>query len=169
MRKFIFVLCFLIAISISVSAKEKFSGTDLKFEKVGVGLVLGDPLGISAKLWLNKETAFDGTLSFGSTRSFYIHSDYLFHNYDLLKSEKKAFSKKTAGDIKEMDLVFYYGGGAYLAFWNTGSIGLGARLPVGVEYLADPFDIFLELVPALSLTPSMGLGVYGGLGVRFNF
>ena len=135
--------------------------TDLKFEKVGVGIVVGDPLGITVKLWNSKETAFDGVLSIGNPRTFYLHADYLSHNYELLKDLAK--------DLKGGELIFYYGAGAYIATWSTSPFGLGARLPVGAEYISHPFDIYLELAPAFAITPAMGLGLYWGLGVRFDF
>ena len=122
---------------------------------------MGDPLGISVKLWNNKETAFDGVLSLGQTRTLYVHADYLLHNYELLRDLSK--------ELNSGDLVFYYGGGAYISFWTTNSMGLGARLPVGVEYLVNPFDLYIEVAPALAITPAMGLTFYGGLGVRFDF
>jgi len=154
------VTALLCLVFVSLSFAKGKTGNEIKFDKVGVGIVLGDPLGVSVKLWNNKETAFDGVLSFGQTRTFYVHADYLFHNYELLKDMAK--------DFKGSDLIFYYGGGAYLAFWSN-SIGIGARLPVGVEYLSNPFDIYFELAPAFAITPSMGLTLYGGLGVRFDF
>jgi len=160
MKKIIALFCFIALATTFASAKVR-PAEELKFEKIGIGIVLGDPLGISAKLWLNKETAFVGVLSVSTDRAFYLHADYLTHNY--------VFLKELAKDLKESELVLYYGGGAYLAFWSNGPFGLGARLPVGVEYLANPFDIFVELAPVFSLTPSMGLGLQGGIGVRFNF
>lgn len=161
MGKIVVVVLVSLIMSSLAFSKGNFGDTEVKFDKVGVGIVLGDPLGIAVKLWNGKETAFDGVISLGQSRTFYVHADYLFHNYEILKSMAK--------DVKGGELVFYYGGGAYLSFWNTNVIGLGARLPIGVEYLSNPFDIYFELAPAFAITPAMGLGLYGGLGVRFDF
>ena len=142
----------------------------MKFDKIGVGLIIGEPFGISGKMWLSKEMAFDAALAVSTSRPFYAHADYLLHNYELIKSLMKDAKIKTGAKEKEENTpFFYYGAGAYVSYGSNGSIGLGARLPVGLEYMANPFDIFLELVPVFSLTPSMGLALSGGLGVRFNF
>ena len=174
MKKILFAVLISLTFVPLILAKEKNADAEIKFDKISVGIVLGDPMGVTVKLWNGKETGFDAVLSIGNLRSFYVHADYILHNYemlkDLAKDPKSAKSSKYAKDTKEAgELIFYYGGGAYLSFWNSGSIGIGARLPVGVEYLANPFDIYFELAPAFSITPSMGLGLYGGLGVRFNF
>lgn len=171
MRRIIFTVFLLVFISNTVvSAKLRPDTNESKFDKIGVGLLLGDPLGISGKMWISKEMAFDGVISVSAVRPFYVHADYLLHNYELLKAQEKESRLKSAvKDPKATDFIFYYGAGAYASYWSSGAIGIGARLPVGIEYLVNPFDIFVELAPTFSLTPSMGLSIYGGIGVRFNF
>ncbi len=47
----------------------------------------------------------------------------------------------------------------------------GARLPIGLDYdFSDSFDIFIEIIPHLSLTPNFGTfgdGIDGGIRIFF--
>src|SRR6185503_18546567 len=49
----------------------------------GLGLILGEPTGISGKYWIRHDRAIDGTLSFSFNDYFLIQSDYLFHFHGL--------------------------------------------------------------------------------------
>jgi len=46
---------------------------------------------------------------------------------------------------------------------------LGARVPVGIDYLFDesPVGIFFEVAPIFNIAPSTGFDVDGAIGVRF--
>ena len=134
------------------------SAQDRKF---GLGIVLGQPTGLSVKRWMGNNTAIDGALawSFGSSGyqdALYVHADYLFHNFNLIKAEKGR-------------LPVYYGIGASVVLAND--IRAGVRVPVGLEYLFAnaPFDIFLEVVPVLVVVPGTSFGVNAGLGARYFF
>lgn len=120
----------------------------------GLGVILGEPTGLSAKMWLGTNTAVDGAAawSFGDNGGIHLHADYLFHKNDLL-----SFAS------------FYYGLGAKVVIIND--LHLGVRIPLGLVHQLEnaPIDIFLEIVPGLNLIPSTGFGVNGGLGARYYF
>ena len=152
--KKLFVLLGLAAVLLCGSA----SARDRQF---GLGIILGEPTGLSAKLWMGNNTAIDGALAwsfgaFGERSAIYLHADYLFHNFNLIKVERGQFP-------------IYYGIGARAMLANN--IGVGVRVPIGLEYIfaRAPFDIFLEVVPVLDLVPSTAFVVNGGLGVRYFF
>jgi hypothetical protein len=136
----------------------------------GLGLILGEPTGVSAKLWTSQNNAFDfglgvslggdrikyqGTFNNGSRIHF--HMDYLWHSFNAISTSEK--------------LPLYYGiGGRY----NSGGGydgSLGVRGVFGIAWIprATPIDIFLELVPVFQVTPLTGLGVDAGLGIRYFF
>jgi len=154
-KRFIFLVLAAMLLCSSASAQDR---------KFGLGIILGEPTGLSAKLWMGKNTAIDGALawSFGSFGAFgyqgalYAHADYLFHNFDLIKVQKG-------------QLPIYFGVGASVMIANI--VGVGVRVPVGLEYLFAnaPVDIFLEVVPMLAVAPSTSFGVNAGLGVRYFF
>ncbi|HEX9252617.1 MAG TPA: hypothetical protein VF870_10265 [Ignavibacteriaceae bacterium] len=123
----------------------------------GLGIVLGEPTGLSAKLYTGSTNAFDfaSAWSFKGDGNLLVQADYVWHN-----SVTRASSGK---------LMFYYGLGGRVIFQDDPLVG--ARIPVGLDYqfTTAPIDIFIEIVPILDLIPSTDFDLGGGLGVRFWF
>ena len=146
--KFAMVLFVLVFLS---TVKAQSSG-------VGLGLIVGEPTGISFKYWTGSTTAIDAALawSFIDGGAFHIHGDYLFHNMRLIS-------------VPEGLLPFYYGIGARIKTANDTK--LGVRVPLGLAYLfqSAPVDIFLEIVPILDLTPKTDFAINAALGARYYF
>lgn len=136
----------------------------------GMGLILGEPTGFSAKLWTSKQNAFDFGfgVSLGGDRIKYkgdydktgrvhFHMDYLWHSFNAISSTER--------------LPLYYGiGGRF----NSGAGyegSLGVRGVFGIAWFphATPIDVFLELVPVFQVTPLTGLGIDAGVGIRYFF
>jgi len=130
----------------------------------GIGLIAGEPTGISWKLWTGREKAWDGALAWSFIDEGYLrlHADYLWHDYQLIEVERG-------------QLPVYFGIGGTL--WSgqrahyEKRFNLGVRGVVGMEYIFPeaPVDIFLELAPTLGLVPETGFDVQGGIGLRFFF
>ncbi len=124
----------------------------------GLGVILGEPTGLSAKLWTSRTTALDGSLawSFGRKDAFHMHGDFLLHDYSLIK-------------ISEGKLPVYYGIGGRLKL-QVETL-LGVRFPLGLNYqfARAPFDIFIEIVPILELIPATDFNMNAAIGVRFFF
>ena len=122
----------------------------------GVGIIVGEPTGLSAKVWTSGSTAFDAAVawSFANEGALHIHADYLWHNFN-------AFSQA---------VPLYYGIGGRIKF-RSDDVRLGVRIPVGVAYKipSSPLDIFLEIVPLLNLTPSTSFTLNAAIGARFYF
>ncbi len=125
----------------------------------GLGIILGEPTGISAKAWLTRTTALDfaAAWSFVDEPAFHIHGDYLRHNYDLFPVERGR-------------LPLYYGLGARLKFLEHDS-EIGVRVPVGLEYLfeSNRVGLFVELVPLLDLAPDTDFTINSSIGARYYF
>ena len=124
----------------------------------GLGILVGEPTGISLKTWTGSRTALDFAIawSFGRHDALHLHVDYLFHNFNLFKVEKG-------------DLVLFYGvGGRVKAVERT---RVGVRIPIGISYLfeKDPLEIFFELGPILDLAPGTDFTMTGGIGIRYYF
>lgn len=131
-----------------------------------LGVVIGEPTGISLKYWHSENVGFAlstaWTVSEPMTK-LYLHFDYLKHNYKIF-------------DVKEFTgkLPLYYGVG-FIA--NTESTAVrqtskfGLRIPIGVEYIFKeiPFDFFAEICPGFILSPSTEITLGTGLGIRFFF
>jgi len=137
-----------------------FLPTALKAQEsgIGLGIILGEPTGVSLKSWIGRREAFDVAVawSFEGEGAIHIHADYLFHNFRLFNIEKG-------------DLVFYYGIGVRIKTVNKTQVGV--RFPFGLSYLfeKDPLEIFFELGPIMNLTPKTLFRMTTGVGVRYYF
>jgi hypothetical protein len=131
----------------TADAQNRHSNTEL-------GIILGEPTGLSLKMWQSDNTAIDAAVawSFGDSGSVHLHADYLRHNWL---------------DVDTGGLAFYYGLGARARFSDDNS-RFGARIPVGLQYLFPDtrLTMFFEVAPTLDLAPETSFGVNGGIGVR---
>lgn len=133
------------------------SGTD--HGSVGLGVIFGEPTGLSGKIWTTDRTAFDFGVawSFQHDGHFHLHADYLFHNFGYF-------------DVDRGSLPFYLGLGGRIRFHDDDN-RIGVRFVVGIEYFFEdwPMAMFVEVVPILDLAPETEGDINGGLGVRFYF
>lgn len=135
---------------------------------LGVGIIIGEPTGVTLKKWLGKDRAIDAAAGwdFSGHDSFQFHADYLLHNFGLLKT----------GNLGGR-LPLYYGVGGRISF-NDHHDGhdhhdtvVGVRVPVGLAYLFPkaPVEMFVELVPILNIVPDTDLDLGAAIGVRYYF
>ncbi len=128
----------------------------------GIGIILGEPTGVSFKKWVSDSNAYAAALGWsfiGDTAAINMHIDYLWHDHKILQGKENALS----------EISFFYGLGG--RFKMAGQTQVGLRIPLGINYQAvkSPLEVFLEIVPILNLTPSTTFNVNGGLGVRSYF
>lgn len=127
----------------------------------GLGIIVGEPTGIDAKIFLTKKNALEFALawSLNDDNDLHIQGDYLWHNYGLIKLDSS----------DEMPLFFGVGLRAVLRD-NVDDI-VGIRFPVGLAYMFAnyPFDIFAEIVPILDVAPDSDFDLEGAIGARFWF
>ena len=130
----------------------------------GLGLILGEPTGLTAKFFTRSDRAIDGGLAFSFDHFVFLYADYLFHF-------------KSYSGIRPYAGI---GGGLLISsgkskgkYFNDAqsSVGLGVRIPLGAEWFIPeaPFGIFAEIVPGLGLIPSTYGFFQGGIGARFYF
>jgi hypothetical protein len=149
-----------------------FQQADAQRRNFGIGLILGEPTGISAKLWTTSDNAFDFGLGWsvdgdhmgrynndyyyynGGSR-VHFHMDYLWHSFNSIQA---------AGQFP-----LHYGIGGRLNSGDGYASTISVRGVFGVSWLPrdTPIDIFLELAPTLRLTNSSGLYLGAGLGARY--
>lgn len=124
----------------------------------GLGIILGEPTGISGKYWTSSRNAIDGGLawSFRNHGYFHAHADYLWHFSDLSQTRER--------------FVPYIGIGGRIGA-ESESARLGVRIVGGIAFLPrnTPLDIFLEIAPILDLAPATEMRLNGGIGIRFFF
>ena len=126
----------------------------------GLGFIVGEPTGISGKLFLTKRNAIDGAVAWSlqDDNDFHIHGDYLYHNYNIFVNEKMA-------------LPMHFGIGGRIKFNENADDRIGIRFPFGLNYIFEeaPFDMFFEIVPIMDLAPDTDFDLNAALGARFYF
>lgn len=143
----------------------------------GLGIIVGEPTGLSLKSWLSRDSAIDAALAWSfvdhNEHNHYevmqLHADYLLHNFSLFR-------------VSQGKLPLYYGIGGVGRFYqydddwegdhhDEHSVRLGVRVPLGISYLFSraPFDLFLEVVPMLALVPETDFWINAAFGGRFYF
>jgi hypothetical protein len=132
----------------------------------GLGLMGGDPSGISFKLYTSWRTAVDAGLGysyFHYGRAPSAHVDVLWHSHSMI-SEDYGY------------LPFYVGVGGRLKLADSEhgypDTRLGVRIPFGVEYVLTvvPVGLFFEVVPVFNVMP-LGdwLDYNSSIGFRYYF
>lgn len=126
----------------------------------GLGLVVGEPTGLSAQYTFGERNALNFALGLeildnGNNDRLYLHVDYIFMIADLVNTG--AF-----------DLPFYIGVGG---FFINNDATIGARMPFGVEmqFKSVPINIFAELGLRLAIIDNVDLDIVGALGARYYF
>lgn len=149
----LFILGTLIALQPDPARAQEAIDTNGNF---GIGVMVGEPTGISVKNWLSGSSAFDvgAAWSLGNrNEAIHLHADYLMHSW---------FADAEG-------LAFYYGIGGRVIFADDPTAGI--RVPIGLNYVFTevPFDLFVEAVPILDLTPDFEFAGNGAVGVRYYF
>jgi len=125
----------------------------------GLGIILGEPTGVSFKQWLTERNAIDAAAawSFSDVGAFHVHMDYLFHG-DL------------SADVDHGGFLYYVGIGGRLKA-TEGDSRIGVRIPLGLDYVFDntPMDFFLEVAPIMDLAPETEFTMNGSIGLRYFF
>ncbi len=125
----------------------------------GLGVIVGEPTGLSAKYLLNRENAIDLAVAWNLSgdNDFTLHADYLWHVYDLIK-------------VNTGEMPVYFGVGGRMDLRDNKDDKFGVRIPVGVSYqFADPkfLELFGEIAPIIDLAPSTKLDLSVAIGARF--
>lgn len=151
------IVAFVLVLSLSSLASGQIALVDAG--DIEVGILLGEPTGLSAKLWTTGNTAFDLGVawSFGDGGNFHLHADYLFHNFDFF-------------DVDTGSLPIYVGIGGRVRLEDDDS-RVGLRVALGLEYIMEnnPFSFFFEVAPIVDFLPETEADVNGGIGVRYIF
>ncbi len=137
-----------------------------------LGLIIGEPTGVSGKLYLQDDRAVQGALGFTFvTGGFHAHADYVFHPWIL--EERDAFT-----------LPAYVGPGVRFLQHQAGrgasdDFRVGARAVAGLlfDFKEIPLDVFVEVAGILEYrfgsddadVNGAGLALNGGLGARYYF
>jgi len=163
MKKIVITMALLVAAAMGNAQQSGF----------GLGIMLGDPTGLSGKAWISSDRAIDFGLAWGVWgRYLHLHGDYLFHKQNLFAVSSGSFA-------------LHYGPGVRIRSWRDGRYwrrgrwydydgsrtSVGFRIPVGLTYAFEgaPVDAFIELAPTLDLVPGTYFDLDAAIGARFWF
>ena len=111
----------------------------------GLGIVLGAPSGISAKIPTGTSNSVDLILGYGLNDGpgccrdggrLYMGGDYLWYNYSLIH-------------VSKGKLPLYYGPGINASFANNSKVGVRGVIGLEYQFSGAPFDVFFELGPGI--------------------
>ncbi|GAB4303675.1 MAG: hypothetical protein Kow0090_19260 [Myxococcota bacterium] len=132
----------------------------------GLGIILGEPSGITGKLWLTEGNALQMTASWSLNHdSFIVIGDYTYSFWYIIRS----------ADAVAFPLYVGFGGALGIGGkehpWDKSDPKLALRIPLGlaVAFRRAPVEIFLEVAPAILVIPEVEGDVMGGIGARFYF
>jgi hypothetical protein len=134
---------------------------------LGVGLIVGEPTGVSAKYYLADDRAID--LAVGGAivgRGIQVHGDYLWH--PIILEQKESFALPLFFGVGGRILNHDGGGG------DDDHVRFGVRAPVGIlfDFTKVPLDAFAELAGVLDYRTkgdAFGLALNAGIGARYYF
>jgi hypothetical protein len=134
--------------------------TDDMAGRFGLGVIFGEPTGVSLKYFTTDTIAIDGGLgwSFHNDTDLHLHADVLWHKFDLFP-------------VEEGKLPLYFGVGARFKIEENDDDRFGIRFPIGISYMFEhlPMDVFFEVAPILDLAPETEGGFTAGIGCRWWF
>lgn len=158
----------LVAVSPTARAEQtidlaRFEGPPRGF---GLGIVLGEPAGVSWALRNGGPTVLQGAVGWSALDThLHLTADYLFNLVDI-----------KSPDAPDVEFPFYVGMGATVRLDGDWDLfydhdpALGFRVPIGLAVVPQtvPIDVFIEGVPVIGLirTP-FELGWEAGIGARF--
>lgn len=133
----------------------------------GIGLILGEPTGISAKLYLQDDQAIQGAVGFALIGGgVHVHADYVFH--PLILQTRDTFV-----------LPVYVGPGARLIQYTDGRddsyFAIGVRGVAGLlfDFNEIPLDAFVEVGAVFEYgfqdDEGFGLALNAAAGARYYF
>ncbi|MCB0384680.1 MAG: hypothetical protein KDD43_04740 [Bdellovibrionales bacterium] len=131
-------------------------------DPLGIGVVIGSPIGFAGNYYLNKRNSIDGVISpdFGADGGMYLHSTYLWHYQGVL-------------NIDKLPIHGYWGLGLRLRIIDKfeDELRLGPRLSGGLLYRvrSAPVDFFFEVAIVVDLIEKTGLAGNLGIGARYYF
>lgn len=124
----------------------------------GLGIIIGEPTGLSGKYWVSSQNAIDAGMawSFRHSGFLHLHADYLWHFPDAIQATQR--------------FPLYAGIGGRIGFAKQDAV-FGIRVVGGIAWWPKdaPIDVFLELAPIIDLAPASEFSVNGGFGVRYYF
>lgn len=141
----------------------------------GLGVAIGSPTAITGKVWLTQSTAADFGFAYSSRNYVLVYGDYLLHSSGVLGNNELSNRLSTyigiGLGIYSWDRNYYYEDRPSGWRRKEGDVGVYARIPLGIEWNPrdPPLGVFAELVPGVSVIPSIDVIINAAIGIRYYF
>ncbi len=128
--------------------------------KLGLGVYLGVPTGVTGKYLLSKTNSVDLLFAWRFNDAFFAQGHYNFNISEIDRYKDGVFN-------------FYAGPGLFfkaISGKSRGEDSFGISGNFGLNYfLKQRYEFFFELSPKLGLVPATDFDLTGGIGFRFFF
>lgn len=124
--------------------------------QVGIGGQIGDPSGVTIKLYQRPGLTYDMLAAWDLDQFFFLNAHALYER-----------------PIPDSPLRYFLGPGVILGF-EEGADGendvvIGISGQFGVNFFVEQFEVFLQLTPRLNVIPNTNGQIGGGIGLRYYF
>ncbi len=159
-------------VSTGAAVAEELTDSSVEKGSLGVGLIIGEPTGVAAKLYLQDDQAVQAALGFAFVSGgFHVHADYVFHPWILEERE-------------DFTIPAYVGPGVRVMQHGAGRDGdsdfrVGPRAVAGLlfDFKEIPLDVFVEVAGIIEYRfgsedpdiAGVGFALNGGIGARYYF
>lgn len=160
----------LAVLSLSVLTSEASAQNGAADRRVGIGGMVGDPMGLTMKFRLARAFAIDLGAGFGGVGGphFQTHMDFVW----------------AAGLVQwpRAEMLLHFGVGPKLGIWDRDprdpddqpyddNLWIGARAPVGLtwEFTERRLDVFFEIAPGFWIVQDLWFDLDASAGARFWF
>jgi hypothetical protein len=125
---------------------------------IGLGGQVGEPTGLSMKVYNPEGMSYDFLAAFDLNDFFYLNVHGLF--------------ERSISDTEPLNLI--YGPGAFLGIYDRprgidDEVALGISGQVGINFYIEQFELFARVTPRIEIVPGTSGDVGGGLGFRYYF
>ena len=125
---------------------------------VGLGGQIGEPSGVTLKLYEHPGFAYEFLAAWDLDDFFFLNAHVLFER-----------------PIPDSPLRYYLGPGVLIGFEENqpdrdeDELVIGISGQFGVNFFVERFEVFLHLTPRLSVIPETDGEIGGGIGLRYYF
>lgn len=126
--------------------------------RVGLGGQIGDPSGITLKVYQRPGFAYDLLAAWDLDQFFFLNAHALYET-----------------PIPDSPLRYYLGPGILIGFRDDhpfrdqDEVVVGISGQFGLNFFVEQFEVFLQLTPRLHVIPDTDGDIGGGVGLRYYF
>lgn len=127
-------------------------------DNIGLGGQIGEPSGITMKVYEPGGMSYDFLAAFDLDDFFYLNVHGLF--------------ERQIDDDENLNL--FYGPGAFVGIYDRprdrdDDVALGVSGRVGINFYIEEFELFAQITPRIEVIPATDGDIGGGLGFRYYF